>query len=155
MIKKKYTYILLLSVLLLIPFPAAANDPPASKGIAWLNYDAARMNGENQTQKYFIYFYSQNCGYCRMLEQKTFSNPDVSAYINENFIPVQVDANKETKIAMRYRVQGVPDLRFLAKDGGPIGRWVGFTEADHLLNLLKYVQTDSYQKMSFKEFTKN
>lgn len=139
-------------VLTLTVAPLAADAGETAGRIGWLTYDAAKVKSEGQTQKFFIYFFSRNCGYCRMLESKTFSNPDVSAYINQNYIPVQVDVNKDREIAARYRIQGVPDLRFLSKDGSTIGRWVGFTEADHLLKLLKYVQTDSYLTMSFKEF---
>ena len=120
--------------------------------IGWLTYEAAKVKSEGQARKYFLFFSSRNCGYCRLLESKTFSNADVSAYINENYIPVRVDVDKDRRVAMRYRIQGVPDLRFLSKDGAEIGRWIGFTEADHLLQLLKYIQTDSYQAMSFDEF---
>lgn len=144
----------LLLALSLILAPAASCAAEAAKGVNWLSYDTARASSEGQAQKYFLYFSSENCGYCRMLENKTFSDPAVADYINGNYIAVQVDIDKERKVAARYRIQGVPDLRFLSKDGAVIGRWIGFTEAGHLLKLLKYIQTDSYLTMSFKEFTK-
>ncbi len=152
MIRK--TLLAFVVALTLIIAPFAANAGETDGRIVWLTYDAAKTKAESQTQKYFIYFFSRNCGYCRMLESKTFSNPDISAYINENYIPVQVDIDKERKIAARYGIRGVPDLRFLSKDGASIGRWIGFTEADHLLQLLKYIQTDSYLTMSFNDFAK-
>ena len=133
--------------------PASAQAAETSDGVDWLSHDTAREKGDVKNQKYFLYFSSQNCGYCRLLESKTFSNPEVAGYINQNYIPVQVDIDRERKVAARYRIQGVPDLRFLSKDGEAIGRWMGFTEADHMLRLLKYIQTDSYLTMSFTEFT--
>lgn len=151
---RRKTFLTFVVALALMASPLAASAGETAGRIGWLTYDAAKAKGESQSQKYFIYFSSRNCGYCRMLESKTFSNPDVSSYINENYIPVQVDIDKERKIAARYSIQGVPDLRFLSKDGAAIGRWIGFTEADHLLKLLKYVQTDSYLSMSFKDFAK-
>jgi thioredoxin-related protein len=152
MIKKTVLAFVVALTLVIAPLAAVAGETAGR--IGWLTYDAAKAKGENQSQKYFIYFSSRNCGYCRMLESKTFSNTDVSAYINENYIPVQVDIDKERKIAASFGIRGVPDLRFLARDGATIGRWIGFTEADHLLQLLKYVQTDSYLTMSFNDFAK-
>lgn len=150
-IKPLFGFIIVLA-LAIAPFPVQRGD--ASNSIGWLSYDAAKKKNESDAQKYFIFFSSQNCGYCRLLETKTFSNPDVSAYINENYIPVRVDVDKQRELAVRYRIQGVPDLRFLSKDGAVIGRWIGFTEPDHLLKLLKYIGTDSYLTMSFNDFNK-
>ena len=89
-----------------------------------------------------------------MLEKETFTNPDVFNFINTNYIPVSIDVDKERDLATRYRIQGVPDLQFLSKEGAVISRWIGFTKADHLLNMLKFIHSDSYLKMNFKDFIK-
>ena len=120
--------------------------------INWVSYDAARNESEKNGKKYFVYFSSKNCGYCRMLESKTFLDSSVVDYINTNFIPVLVKAEKNQKIVMQYKVRGFPDLQFLSDKGAVIGRWMGFIEADHLLNLLKFIKTDSYLNMSFRAF---
>jgi thioredoxin-related protein len=141
------------ALLLLCATASADSRPPAA--IEWLSFDTAQQQDNPIQKKYFIYFFSQQCGYCRMLEEKTFTNNRVISYLNENFVPVRVDTEKEARLANRYRVQGVPDLRFLAADGEAIARWPGYTEADHLLALLKFVHTDSYKQMDFNEFVKS
>jgi len=78
--------------------------------------------------------------------------PKIHAYLNENFIPVRVDFDLKKAIVRRYGVQGVPDLWFLDSQGKRLKRSIGFVPADTLLSILKYINEDAFQKMSFKEF---
>ncbi len=149
--KKVYHTILILMLLC----TASMADSRENTAINWHGFDAAQKQGNPQNKKYFIYFFSDHCGYCRKLEQKAFTNSDIIRYMNENFVPVRVNTDKELELAQRYRVQGIPDLRFLSPEGDAIARWPGYTEADFLLALLKFVHTDSYKKMNFNEFVKS
>ena len=131
---------------------ASAND--GDEKVEWLSYENVRANSQGQMNKVFLYFYSDNCGYCRLLEDNTFKNTEIIQYLNHNYTPVRINTDRETKTARRFQIRGVPDLRFLSSEGEPIARWPGYIEADHLLTLLKYVKTDSYLKMSYGEFIK-
>lgn len=143
------------TIVILILGATALADSNQTEAIKWLGFDAAQQQGNPANDKYFIYFKSNNCGYCRKLESNAFSSSQIINYINENFIPVRVNVDQDPKLAKRYRVQGVPDLRFLSAEGEDIARWPGYTEADHLLALLKFVHTDSYKKMNFTDFVKS
>ena len=150
MFLKLFTIGMTLIMLIGISAAATANDKTAT--VQWLTYDQAKARGMEQKQKYLLYFKSRNCGYCRLLEDETFKDAAVLNFINSNYIPVRVDVDKEKNIAARYRIRGVPDLRFLAKDGSAISRWVGFAKPDHLFKMLKFIYSDSYLKMNFNEF---
>lgn len=141
-------------VLSLIPtaHPAAGSAPGAVK---WLTFDEAQKIGQEQSQKFLLYFYTDWCGYCRKLDKSTFTDKAVADYINTNFIPVRINSEKMPKVAARYGVGGVPDLRFLTAKGENIARWPGYIEADRFLPLLQYIHTESYQKMSYGDFLKN
>ncbi len=127
-------------------------DP--ATGINWLTYDQAQKQNNNPARKFLLYFYTDWCGYCRKLEQNTFSNKAVIDYINANFVPVRINSEKMPKLAARYGVAGVPDLRFVTPEGQNIARWPGYIEADQFLPLLKYIHTDSYLKMGYADFLK-
>ena len=144
--------ITLLVAALLVPsqVPAKKNTGPA---INWATYDEAQRAGD-QTRKFFVYFYSDQCGYCKLMEEKTFRDEAVVAYINDNYLPVRVNTGQETRVASRFGIQGVPDLRFLTSKGEGIARWPGFIESGRLLTLLQYIHTDSYKKMNFNDFVK-
>lgn len=152
---KKNIYIGLFAILILglMPISQPSADHSA-EAINWMTFDEAQKKGQAQSQKFLLYFYTDWCGYCRKLEQNTFADKAIADYINANFIPVRINSEKLPKVASRYGVGGVPDLRFLTPKGDDIARWPGYIEADRFLPLLKYIQSDSYQKMSYGEFLK-
>lgn len=125
----------------------------AADSVAWHSYDQIEKEG-SAAKKVFIYFYADWCGYCRKMDKETFTDPAVAAFINENFLPVRVNTDKQNKIAARYAISGLPDLRFLTPQGEAIARWPGFIEPKQLLPMLKFIQSDSYLKMGYKEFLK-
>ena len=150
--RKIHALIIFLSITLVIPIQAAASSKDDVK-INWSSYADAQKTSNNG-RKYFIYFYSEGCGYCKMLESKTFSNEAVADYINAHYTPVRVNAGKEMNLASRFGIRGVPDLRFLTPEGDSIARWPGFIESGRLLILLRYIGTDSYKNMNFSDFVK-
>ena len=131
----------------------AANRSKAGAAINWSTYDEAQKAG-NDSRKFLIYFYTDQCGYCKMLEANTFTDERVVDYINSNYTPVRVNAGKEINVASRFGIQGVPDLRFLSSKGEIIARWPGYVESVRLLAILQYIHTDSYKKMNFSDFVK-
>jgi thioredoxin-related protein len=145
--------IIALCCLMLSPLTEATAKDTAQ--IKWVDFDKAQKQGETQPQKFFLYFYADWCGYCRKLEKSTFTDKSVANYINKNFIPVRINSERMPKVAARYGVQSFPDMRFLTPEGENIARWPGYIEAEHLLPLLKYIKTDSYQKMNYQDFLKS
>ena len=144
--------VVMLAGLVFSSIGTAANDP--KDGINWLTFDEAQKYGQDQSRKFLLYFYTDWCGYCRKLEQSTFVDKDIATYVNQNFIPVRINSEQKPKIAARYRISGVPNLRFLTSNGEDIAHWPGYIEAARFLPLLKYIQTDSYLKMGYGEFLK-
>jgi hypothetical protein len=152
---KRISFFVIGAALLLNLVPAFLPAADSATGVVnWLTFDEAQKRGQGQSQKFLLYFYTDWCGYCRKLDQKTFADQAVADYINANFIPVRINSERLPQVAGRYGVGGVPDLRFLTAKGEDIARWPGYIEADRFLPLLKYIQSDSYQKMSYGDFIK-
>lgn len=133
-----------------VPLPLLAEKNISNK-INWSTYAEAEAQSKGD-RKYFIYFYTDQCPACVMLKKNTFSDKAVIDYINANYTAIKVDAGRDTKLAARFRIQGVPDLRFLSPKGEGISRWIGYIESKRLLSLLQYIESDSYQEISYKEF---
>ncbi len=152
---KRYVYICLGLIIAfgILPIGTGASTAP-NDGINWITFDEAQKFGQDASRKYLLYFYTDWCTYCRKLEQSTFIDKEIAAYVNQNFIPVRVNSEQKPKLAARYRINGVPNLRFLTPKGEDIAHWPGYIEAARFLPLLKYIQTDSYLKMGYSEFLK-
>lgn len=84
-------------------------------------------------------------------------------YLNQNFICTLVNSDKERKIAADYFVRGLPATFFLTPEGNKIQLPVeenrkmsdipGFISHEMLLKLLRYVQSESFNNMTFKAYT--
>lgn len=120
--------------------------------VEWIAYEEGVARGKKDEKKIFLNFYADWCQYCKVMDQKTFKDASVVAYLNEHFIPVRVDSDKHKKLAREFKVQALPVSWFIAEDGENIGSQPGYVPPDMMLPLLKYIQTDSYKKMDFQKF---
>ncbi|MCK5100402.1 MAG: thioredoxin fold domain-containing protein [Desulfobacteraceae bacterium] len=116
------------------------------------SYDKGIKLVTSLNKKAFIFFHADWCKYCKKMEEEALSNKKVIEYLNNNFIPIIVDTDAEGKIASKYNAKRLPMLYFLKEDGSVLTYRPGYVEADELLYMLKFVNTESYQKMSFTDF---
>lgn len=142
-----------LVVLLLLVSDAAMAGKKSDGLIKWRSLDAAQQQENAEKRKFLVFFHADWCTYCHKLEKNAFSDREIAGYINANFVPVKVDAMKESQTAARFGVRGLPDIRFLTPEGEGIAKIPGYVENKQLLTLLKFINTDSYKTMSIKEFS--
>lgn len=132
--------------------PPAWADAPPKTGIQWTPYQEGVALGKQNGKKIFLNFYADWCRYCAMMNKTTFEDKSVISYLNDNFISIKVNTDKDQKIAMKYNINQLPDNWFVAQNGEQIGNMLGYLPPEQLLPLLKFIHTDSYKKMSLKEF---
>jgi len=78
---------------------ATAPDAKAAdgRGIEWKEWEEAANANEADPRKILVDVYTDWCGWCKVMDRKTFSDPDIVSYINENFHAIKLDAeSKET-----------------------------------------------------------
>jgi thioredoxin-related protein len=152
---KRYTFTAAVLAAMLILLTGAA-DVAATRagegGIQWMSYDEGRQRGQTENKKVFLVFNADWCRYCIQMEKETFQNPTVIAYVNRNFVPISVNSDRHQDIAAKFNVRGLPNTWFISEKGERIGNRPGYIPADEMLNILKYIGSDSYLTMSFKTF---
>jgi len=126
----------------------------SSNTINWYSYDEAKTLGKKSAGKIFLYFYSTSCHYCGLMEKNTLSNPSVAKYLNQNFTSIKVNSDREKNISNIYRIRGNPTNYFLTEGFKVIGQLPGYLPPKDLLNILKYIHTDSFKKMTLNDFLK-
>lgn len=126
----------------------------SAEAIQWYGYEEGVQQGRDESKKVFLNFYADWCRYCKMMDQKTFTDDSVIAYLNEHFVPIRVNSDQRKRIASNYNVRGLPVSWFIAENGENIGNQPGYLPPDQLLMLLKYIHTDSYKQMNFTQFVK-
>ena len=74
-----------------------------------------------------------------MLKDEVLCNPDVQKELNENFVVVLVDINKNPEIAAKYNVYGTPTVKFVDSNGQETNKIEGFVDSNEFLQTLKEI----------------
>src|SRR5262245_10933177 len=74
------------------------------------DYTKARDEANAVSLPLLIDFGTENCFWCKQLDVRTFRDPAVVKLLNERFVPLKIDANKDASLAQELRVQTYPTL---------------------------------------------
>ena len=148
----KYLYCLTVIIVILSVFSFSF---ASSKSIKWYTYKEGIELSKKEGKKIFLHFYAGWCTYCKKMEKETFNDYSVASYLNDNFIPIKVNSDREIKIALDFGVKGLPSTWFIAENGERISGLPGYIPPKRLLNILKYINTNSFKEMAFRKFMEN
>jgi len=91
---------------------------------------------EKSNKLVFVDFYANWCGYCKQLDEDTFTDLNVQARLTQGYVLVKVNTDKNPDLASQYKVYGLPTLVVMDAYGNEIKRQEGFVEPEELLNML-------------------
>lgn len=94
---------------------AAVADP--AENIVWKDYTPGMVLAGKQNKSIFLYFHAPWCSYCTKLKETTFKDKKVLAYLNENFVSIQVNTDENQALAKKWQVRGLPTMWFLESGG--------------------------------------
>jgi uncharacterized protein YyaL (SSP411 family) len=80
----------LLSILFI--FSLSAWKSPEAGLVKWLTFEEAIALHKENPKKVLIDLYTDWCGWCKVMDRETYSNAEISTYINENFYPIKFNA---------------------------------------------------------------
>jgi thioredoxin-related protein len=80
--------------------PAKAIYTPLKEDgtLKWLTFEEAIKLNETKPAQFFIDFYTSWCGWCKVLDTKTFQDPFVAKFMSEHFYCVKFDAEQKPDI---------------------------------------------------------
>ena len=116
-----------------------ADVASASESINWRSYKEGMILSKIEKKKVFLHFYADWCGFCRKMANTTFKDSSLIDYLNENFISIRVDTDREPQTAGTYGVMGLPHTVFLTSRGEPILSVPGYIATDPLMSMLKEI----------------
>jgi thioredoxin-related protein len=101
------------------------------------DYNAARREAEAMHRPLMIDFGTENCFWCKRLDASTFHEATVAGVLNERFIPLKIDADRDAQLAQSLNIQSYPTIVLATPDGKILGTVVGFKEAGEFHGILQ------------------
>src|SRR5262249_43142180 len=118
-----------LSALVLVAAALLARSASAQE-IEWReDYNAARREAQERGLPLVLDFSTENCFWCKKLDDTPFRDPLVAPLLRERFIPLKVDAQRNAALTEALRIQSFPTVVLAAPDGKILGTLEGYTEA--------------------------
>ncbi len=139
-----------------------STSPHKTEKLNWLSVNDLEAAMKVAPKPVLIDVYTKWCGPCKMLDKKTFSDPEVQKVFAENFHIVKFDAEGGKDITFRgktytnpkyvegkrgrngrheasslFNVRGYPTMVIMDKDFKIVDKLVGFRDANQLLTSLE------------------
>jgi thioredoxin-like negative regulator of GroEL len=116
----------------------------AGRGLAqeveWrADYPTALREAKEKNRPLMIDFGTENCYWCKRLDALVFHEPAIAGLLNERFIPLRVDAEKEARLAADLHIESYPTVVLANADRQILDVQVGFLEAARFQEKLQRV----------------
>ncbi len=80
------------------------------------------------------------CEGCHEMDATTYAEPRIAANVNEGFVPVRVDVDRNPRVRERYNMGGFPTTAFLTPDGELL-TGAGYLGVDGMRQVLESVRS--------------
>lgn len=131
-----------------LAIPAAAEE----NGVHWLTYEQGLEKQKELNKPMLLFFHLPYCYRCKEMERKVYRDAKVVSFINEQFIPVELDLDKEKPTAKRFAIDYTPTHVFIAPDGSTALRQKDVIGKARFKRMLEFVAGQKYKTMDFETY---
>lgn len=118
--------------------PATAATTAKPTTLQWQrDLRAAHQASVKSRKPMILVFGASWCGYCKKLDQETLRHPGMVQYINDRFVPIHLDFDKEKRAVEILGVTNLPCTIILSPNADLLERHVGFAGAGEYYQVLR------------------
>ncbi len=165
------------SLVLLSSYSPMGVETDNKGGINWIDFEEAVKLSEKKNKPIFIDVYTNWCGWCKVMDKKTFSQPEIIDYINKNYYAVKLNAERKDTINFKgkeyvfvksgrrgyhqlaaillHKRLSYPTVVFLVDNSSLVFPHIGYQPPDKLSVLLKYYIEEDYKKTDINTYIQN
>ena len=109
--------------------------------IRWeLDYDAAVARAEREQRPLFLHFVGNDCQPAQQMAVEVFTQPNIIAHLNANFVMVRINASENAVFAQRFSVTSIPTDLIMKPNGQIVHRRTGGITAERFADYLAFLQ---------------
>jgi len=153
------------------------NIPEKTEEVKWLTFQEAIALHKENPKKILIDLYTDWCGWCKVMDEKTYSQVEIANYINENFYPVKFNAEQKEEVefnghtfefvpsgrrgyhqlaaALTNNKLSYPTTVFMDEELRIIQPIAGYLKAKQMEPILLYIGDDHFKTTKWEEFREN
>lgn len=161
--------------------PGRTSDS-TTEAVKWMTFEQAVEKSKTEKRKIFIDVYTDWCGWCKVMDNKTFTDARVAKILNEEFYPVKFNAEQREDVVFqgttfKFIASGrggyhqlaasllnnkmsYPNFVFLTDEFHIVplvegySSLPGFRKPEEFHFFLSYVADEEYKKMNIVEYQK-
>lgn len=170
------SHFLLLNKYFLIVVVTLLSGIANAQEVNWLSWDEAAQlaTTEENPKKVFIDVYTDWCGWCKKMDKDTFQNPEVAAYMADNYYMVKMDGEGKEPIEFKGKtykfvptgrngyhefaaalMQGrmsYPTTIFLDEQLNMLSPVPGYQKPEPFLNIARYFGDNIYKEKDWNTY---
>ncbi len=142
--------------------------------INWISWETAVEEVKTEAKKIVVKIYSEDCVWCKRMNDQTLNEPPIIDYVNQNFYAVAFDANSKDEIKFKDRTYqfvkkggrgyhelaaemtrgnlSFPSIVFFDEDLDIIQSMSGYKEKELFFKILTYFGHDYYKSIPWSEY---
>jgi thiol:disulfide interchange protein DsbD len=102
------------------------------------NLEGALAKARAERKLVLVDIYAEWCAQCKELDEKTWPDASVKAWVEKNAVPIRIDTDKQRPdLAKKLEIRSYPSVILLDGDGKEMGRILGFHQPDAMLEFLR------------------
>ncbi|TAE23732.1 MAG: DUF255 domain-containing protein [Candidatus Kapaibacterium sp.] len=132
-----------------------SNSAP-TKNSEFLSLSEGLKVAKQEKKPLIIDFYTEWCGWCKVMDQKTYGDNRIKAILAKSFVVAKYNPEKDgdvefegqklkaTEFAKRMKVNGYPTTALFSEDGKYLESLNGYVEPNKFLDILNYMTNKKY-----------
>ncbi len=149
-----------------------------SQELKWYTIEEAAELNKKAPRKILIDVYTDWCGWCKVMDRETFSNPAIAKILSEKYYPVKLNAEQREPIVFQgheFKNSGegsrpvhefaatilngkmsYPSIVFIDEQNRLITAVPGFKKPDQMEPLLMFIHASLYEKgVDYQQYVEN
>ncbi len=155
---KKTLQATILFLFLLTAFSKAQN-------LKWHKFDDGLALAKKQNKYLLVDFYTDWCKWCKVMDERTYSDKDVQKTLNKYFVTVRLNPEKDGKVHYKGKeytnreftqaasVRGYPSTGLFNSKGEFITLITGYIDIPKFHDMVEYLNKGLYTKLRFEDYS--